>query len=145
MTSPSDNDNNTEAKNHRNDIMLNNRTERRSSISNEYYTFLLRWYNNGHIMMYLDARCETQEYRSYLLENSPFFLSSSNPKKVNGAMNTNINNKKFKLVSLRNQPMQAFSCKRECDKEASGDGGRRRKGGGIQREKERERKVGDKG
>ena len=35
-------------------------------------------------------------------------------------MNTNINNKKFKLVSLRNQPMQAFSCKRECDKEASG-------------------------
>jgi len=37
-----------------------------------------------------------------------FFLSSSNPKKVNGAMNTNINNKKFKLVSLRNQPMQAF-------------------------------------
>lgn len=38
-------------------------------------------------------------------------------------MNTNINNKKFKLVSLRNQPMQAFSCKRECDKEASGDGG----------------------
>jgi len=47
-------------------------------------------------------------------------LSSSNPKKVNGAMNTNINNKKFKLVSLRNQPMQAFSCKRECDKEASG-------------------------
>jgi len=59
-------------------------------------------------MMCLDARCETQEYRSYLLENSPFFLSSSNPKKVNGAMNTNINNKKFKLVSLRNQPMQAF-------------------------------------
>lgn len=56
-----------------------------------------------------------------------FFLSSSNPKKVNGAMNTNINNKKFKLVSLRNQPMQAFSCKRECDKEASGDGERRRK------------------
>lgn len=43
-------------------------------------------------------------------------------------MNTNINNKKFKLVSLRNQPMQAFSCKRECDKEASGDGERRRKG-----------------
>lgn len=57
------------------------------------------------------------------------FLSSSNPKKVNGAMNTNINNKKFKLVSLRNQPMQAFSCKRECDKEASGDGGGKRKGG----------------
>lgn len=73
VTSPSDNDNNTEAKNHRNDRMLNNRTERRSSISNEYYTFLLRWYNNGHIMMCLDARCETQEYRSYLLENSPFF------------------------------------------------------------------------
>lgn len=71
--------------------------------------------------MCLDARCETQEYRSYLLENSPFFLSSSNPKKVNGAMNTNINNKKFKLVPLRNQPMQAFACKRECDKEASGD------------------------
>lgn len=43
-------------------------------------------------------------------------------------MNTNINNKKFKLVSLRNQPMQAFSCKRECDKEASGDGEWRRKG-----------------
>lgn len=71
--------------------------------------------------MCLDARCETQEYRSYLLENSPFFLSSSNPKKVNGAMNTNINNKKFKLVPLRNQSMQAFACKRECDKEASGD------------------------
>ena len=43
-----------------------------------------------------------------------FFLSSSNPKKVNGAMNTNINNKKFKLVPLRNQPMQAFACKQEC-------------------------------
>jgi len=66
-------------------------------------------------------------------------LSSSNPKKVNGAMNTNINNKKFKLVSLRNQPMQAFSCKRECDKEASGD--RKRKGGHREREKE----VGDRG
>lgn len=84
--------------------------------------------------MCLDARCETQEYRSYLLENSPFFLSSSNPKKVNGAMNTNINNKKFKLVPLRNQPMQAFACKRECDKEASGDDeeddeGRRNRGG----------------
>ncbi|KZC10372.1 hypothetical protein WN55_01488 [Dufourea novaeangliae] len=51
---------------------------------------------------------ETQEHSSYLLENSPFFLSSSNPKKVNGAMNTNINNKKFKLVPLRNQPMQAI-------------------------------------
>lgn len=36
-------------------------------------------------------------------------------------MNTNINNKKFKLVPLRNQSMQAFACKRECDKEASGD------------------------
>lgn len=48
-------------------------------------------------------------------------FSSSNPKKVNGAMNTNINNKKFKLVPLRNQPMQAFACKRECDKEASGE------------------------
>lgn len=72
--------------------------------------------------MCLDARCETQEYRSYLLENSPFFfLSSSNPKKVNGAINTNINNKKLKLVPLRNQSMQAFACKRECDKEASGD------------------------
>jgi len=60
-----------------------------------------------------------------------FFLSSSNPKKVNGAMNTNINNKKFKLVPLRNQSMQAFACKRECDKEALGDdedgeGGRKR-------------------
>lgn len=38
-------------------------------------------------------------------------------------MNTNINNKKFKLVPLRNQSMQAFACKRECDKEASGDDG----------------------
>lgn len=43
-------------------------------------------------------------------------------------MNTNINNKKFKLVPLRNQPMQAFSCKRECDKEASGDGEWEKKG-----------------
>lgn len=48
-------------------------------------------------------------------------------------MNTNINNKKFKLVSLRNQPMQAFSCKRECDKEASGDGGGKRKGGDTEK------------
>lgn len=61
-------------------------------------------------------------------------MSSSNPKKVNGAMNTNINNKKFKLVPLRNQPMQAFACKRECDKEALGDDeeddeGRRNRGG----------------
>lgn len=52
-------------------------------------------------------------------------------------MNTNINNKKFKLVSLRNQPMQAFSCKQECDKEASGDGEREEKGGDIE--------IGDKG
>lgn len=58
-------------------------------------------------------------------------------------MNTNINNKKFKLVSLRNQPMQAFSCKRECDKEASGDGrGREKKGAGGG---EGHREVGDRG
>lgn len=43
-------------------------------------------------------------------------------------MNTNINNKKFKLVPLRNQPMQAFACKRECDKEASGDDEEEREG-----------------
>jgi len=48
-------------------------------------------------------------------------------------MNTNINNKKFKLVPLRNQPMQAFACKRECDKESRKDSDREREGG----EKER--------
>lgn len=61
-----------------------------------------------------------------------FFCSSSNPKKVNGAINTNINNKKLKLVPLRNQSMQAFACKRECDKEALGEWI------GKRREKERE-------
>lgn len=91
--------------------------------------------------MCLDARCETQEYRSYLLENSPFFLSSSNPKKVNGAMNTNINNKKLKLVPLRNQPMQAFACKRECVKEALGNDDRKEERGG----KQGERKADDRG
>lgn len=91
--------------------------------------------------MCLDARCETQEYRSYLLENSPFFLSSSNPKKVNGAINTNINNKKLKLVPLRNQSMQAFACKRECDKEASGDD-REKEGKERENRGDRERKKG---
>lgn len=70
-----------------------------------------------------------------------FFLSSSNPKKVNGAINTNINNKKLKLVPLRNQSMQAFACKRECDKEASGDDrekdGKEKENRESEREKER--------
>lgn len=52
-------------------------------------------------------------------------------------MNTNINNKKFKLVPLRNQSMQAFACKRECDKE--GIGKRRGRRG---REEEREDREG---
>lgn len=50
-------------------------------------------------------------------------LSSSNPKKVNGAINTNINNKNIKLVLYKiNECRHIFCMQAECvKKEASGE------------------------
>ena len=85
-----------------------------------FSVFFLRRYNNDRrIMLYPLVVFSMQSVKHKNVvptywKTALFFLSSSNPKKVNGAMNTNINNKKFKLVPLRNQPMQAFACKQEC-------------------------------